>query len=215
MNADHSLLSHLALCFSSFLVHGFLPSQFMDIFLTPRLKDSKGKITSSDNYRGIAKANILSKLFEIILLHKIQPCLTTTDHQFGYKSGVGTDSSILVLKEVAKRYQSRSTNVFLAFLDASKAFDRVSFTVLFNILEKRGVPNYIIRLLSFWYSSQEVQAQWGNDFSDMFKVSNGVKQGGILSPYLFNVYIDELSDRLNKINVGCYHGGLKINHIRH
>ena len=114
---------------------------------------------------------------------------------------------------MAKRYQSRSTNVFLAFLDASKAFDRVSFTVLFNILQKRGVPNYIIRLLSFWYSSQEVQAQWGNDLSDMFKVSNGVKQGGILSPYLFNVYIDELSERLNKMNVGCYHGGLKINHI--
>ena len=55
--------------------------------------------------------------------------------------------------------------------------------------------------------------RWGNDLSEFFGVSNGVRQGGILSPYLFNVYMDNLSSRLNICKVGCFHSGLLINHI--
>ena len=50
-------------------------------------------------------------------------------------------------------------------------------------------------------------------YSDKFKVTNGVRQGGILSPYLFNVYVDELSEELKKCNVGCNLNGHLINHI--
>ena len=49
--------------------------------------------------------------------------------------------------------------------------------------------------------------------SEPFTVSNGVRQGGILSPLLFNVYVDDLSIRLNKLNIGCTIGGMVINHI--
>ena len=55
--------------------------------------------------------------------------------------------------------------------------------------------------------------RWGDAYSAKFKVTNGVRQGGILSPYLFNVYVDELSEELNKCNVGCNLNGLLINHI--
>ena len=49
--------------------------------------------------------------------------------------------------------------------------------------------------------------------SDSFNVSNGVRQGGVLSPYLFAVYMDDLSSELNKVNAGCSVGNLKLNHI--
>ena len=55
--------------------------------------------------------------------------------------------------------------------------------------------------------------RWGDAYSAKFKVTNGVRQGGILSPYLFNVYVDELSEELNKGNVGCNLNGHLINHI--
>ena len=55
--------------------------------------------------------------------------------------------------------------------------------------------------------------RWGKLLSDTFKVSNGVRQGGILSPRLFNVYMDELSTELNKLNIGCAIGEILINHL--
>ena len=65
----------------------------------------------------------------------------------------------------------------------------------------------------FWYGNQTMHVKWGNSISDGFKVGNGVRQGGVLSPYLFNVYMDELSSNLNKLNIGCSIGSSKINHV--
>ena len=55
--------------------------------------------------------------------------------------------------------------------------------------------------------------RWGDPYSAKFKVTNGVRQGGILSPYLFNVYVDELSEELDKCNIGCNINEHLINHI--
>ena len=58
-----------------------------------------------------------------------------------------------------------------------------------------------------------MSVKWGDLFSDKFHVTNGVRQGGILSPFLFNVYMDELSIKLSAINTGCSIGGYLINHL--
>ena len=50
-------------------------------------------------------------------------------------------------------------------------------------------------------------------FSELFHVSNGVRQGGVLSPYLFAVYLDDLSNELNNIKAGCYIGEVLLNHL--
>ena len=78
---------------------------------------------------------------------------------------------------------------------------------------KRGVPGYLIRILIFWYSNQKMLVRWGSTMSDSFTVSNGVRQGGILSPYLFNVYMDALSIRLKKHYAGCKIANKIINHL--
>ena len=63
------------------------------------------------------------------------------------------------------------------------------------------------------YQKQEMTVRWGVCNSDSFKVTNSVRQGGILSPQLFNIYIDGLSDILNKSSVSGSIGGKRINHM--
>ena len=120
---------------------------------------------------------------------------------------------IYAFKEAVLKYRSLNSNVYSCFLDASKAFDRVNHYVLFDKLIKRGVPLYVVRILIFWYTTQTMYVRWNNVISSGFGVTNGVRQGGILSPYLFCVYMDDLSNRLNDIKVGCSIGATLINHL--
>jgi len=66
---------------------------------------------------------------------------------------------------------------------------------------------------NFRYTEQDINVQWGNTLSTSFKVFNGVRHGGILSPHIFNVYMDDLSDKLNMSKTGCNFNNMFINHL--
>ena len=202
-----------AKCLTGFLVHGFLPDSLMSVMLVPIIKDKSGKINSKDNYRPIAIASTMSKLLELLLLERLSNYLLTSSHQFGFKARHSADACIYVLKEAVDSYVEQQSSVYLCFLDASKAFDRVNHFTLFNKLVKRGVPGYLIRILVYWYSKQCMTIRWGSTMSKSFHVSNGVRQGGILSPYLFSLYMDDLSSSLNNIYAGCKLSTRIINHL--
>ena len=68
------------------------------------------------------------------------------------------------------------------------------------------VPVFIVKMLVYWYSHQEMFIRWGNSCSNKFYVTNEVKQGGILSPALFNVYMNNLSVTLNQSGIGGFLG---------
>ena len=72
---------------------------------------------------------------------------------------------------------------------------------------------YCWSFISYWYAKQTMRVRWGDCISSPFRVSNGVRQGGILSPYLFNMYMDDLSCLLNCCNTGCVSGDTIINHL--
>ncbi len=74
-------------------------------------------------------------------------------------------------------------------LDASKAFDKVKYCKLFNALLNRNVSPLILRLFSVLYTNQTLQIKWKSITGAGFSVLNGVKEGGVLSPVLFAVYI--------------------------
>ena len=194
-------------------MHGFIPSNCLTTMLVPVSKSSVKDVRDPNNYRPIALASVISKLFERIILDSTIGLLSTCDNQFGFKAKHGTDLCVFVLKQIVAYYNERGSPVFSVFVDSSKAFDRVSHNILFDKLIERNVSLCFVRLLSFWYVRQRMVVKWGNCFSTYFSVSNGVRQGGILSPYLYAVYIDELSSALNKITAGCYVGNHKINHL--
>ena len=140
------------------------------------------------------------------MLYRISHFRETWPNQFGFKPSLGTDTCIYVLKEMVDKYESLNGGMYMCFLDASKAFDRVKHSVIVNKLTRRGVPGYNVKLLSYWYAKQTMRVRWGDCISSPFRVSNGVRQGCILPPYLFNVYMDDLSSLLNCCNTGCVSG---------
>ncbi len=71
------------------LTHGILPDSVLSVLLVPVVKDKTGKMSSIDNYRPIALASVLSKVFERILLDRLHEYIVTTDNQFGFKSKHG------------------------------------------------------------------------------------------------------------------------------
>ncbi len=112
----------------------------------------------------------------------------------------------LVTKEIVIYYWNRHSRVYAAFIDALKAFDRISYDCLFGILIKRVIPLIIIRTIMDMYDRQESRAMWDNKYGHYFKCINGVHQGGVVSPLMFNVYMDELIKEMQSAGIGCYVG---------
>ena len=108
---------------------------------------------------------------------------------------------------MVSHYLHKDSKVYGCFLDASKAFDRVDHRLLFQILSDRDLPKPILKFIFSWYSSQSLTVKWKSTFSSPFGVSNGVRQGGVLSPILFTVYLDVLISRLVKLDIGCHLAG--------
>ena len=211
--ANDNICILLSLLFSSLFSHSFVPVNLTKVTLVPLIKNKAGDITDRDNYRPIALATILSKVAEHLLLNRCEEFLHTSSYQFGFKSGHATDLCIYALKETIQYYKLRGSPVFACFLDARKAFDRVNHWSLLKKLLTRGAPCYIVKFLMIWFQTQLFCVQWGASLSEYFHVSNGVRQGGIISPRLFNMYVDELNYRLSKCGVGCNIGGSFLNNF--
>ena len=165
------------------------------------------------NYRPIAITTIASKIFESLFLAHLQPFLKTTDNQFGFKTNHSTDACIYLLKEVINYYCKSDSPIFLCFVDVRKAFDRVNYLKLFLKLTVKGPPLHLIGLLNYWFRTQQFCISWDNVLSRCFGSSNGLRQGGILSPHLFNAYIDDLNHELNTLPIGCMMNGVNINNL--
>lgn len=211
--AHGSLIDMLASCFTAMLSHGHLPVTFMHCIVRPIVKNKKVNLSDWNNYRPISIASSASKIFETVIFMKAFDCLHTTSAQFGFKKKLSTLHAVYALKEICHSYTTAGGPVYLCFLDASKAFDRVNHSTLFSKLMYRGMPPVLLRLLKNWYQNQTLQVLWCNKLSVSFTVSNGVREGGVLSPYLFNIYNDDLSIKLSECNVGCAIGTTFINHL--
>ena len=185
----------------------------MEVLIIPLIKSRLKDQSSSSNYRPIAVATAASKIMESLLMDRLEDYLYSSDNQFGFKSKHSTELCIFALKEVIQYYKYLNTPIFVCFIDIKSAFDRVSFWKLFTKLLDRGTPLYLVELLEYWYTTQQLFIKWGNTESQCFNMSNGIRQGSILSPYLFNVYVDDLNIKLNETKVGCYVSNRPVNNF--
>ena len=126
--------------------------------------------------------------------------------QYGFKKKHSTNQCTFVVNEVLQYYANNNSNTLLTLIDASKAFDRVHYIKLFKLLISRNICPIVARFLRVLYTNQTFRVKWCSHVTDLTHASNGVKQGGVMSPLLFTVYIDELLIRLQKCGYGCYIG---------
>ncbi len=137
---------------------------------------------------------------------RYEDLLSTSGLQFSYKPKHSTMMCSRTLKEVVNYDRKRHSNIYAVFIDASKAFDRVKYDCTFSILIKKGIPVIIVRIIMDMYENQESHVTWNGTYGDYFKCSNGVQQGGVTSPVLFTIDMDELTTRHDKSGTGCFIG---------
>ena len=94
--------------------------------------------------------------------------------------------------------------MYAAALDFSEAFDKVNHYKLFVSLIKAGVPVCFVQLLANWYSKLFVAVKWNGSLSYLFSVSSGVRQGSVLSPALFTVFVNVFIVCIRSADLGCY-----------
>ena len=202
------LYLHISMLINVMIVHSFAPDPFLCATVIPIPKNVRKSKNSSANYRSIAIGNIVGKILDKIVLAKHAHILDTSELQFGFKNSHSTVQCTFVFNEIVQLFTSKGSHCYTVLLDATKAFDRVHFVKLFSLLLERSMCPTIVKLLVFMYTNQSLRVRWHSSTTDPFLCSNGIKQGGVLSPILFCVYMDEVLKRLKECGVGCRMGDL-------
>ena len=207
LNAPDIFFDLMALIYRSWLIHGSVTLSLLSCAFLPLFKGGLKDPSLTDSYRAIAGSSLLLKLFDNVILLIWGDRLGTDSLQFGFKSGTSTTECSWLMMEVASYYVRRGTPCLMTLLDCSKAFDMCKFSILFQKLHQKNLPAIVIRTLIFIYEEQTAWVSWGSARSAQFGIVNGTRQGSVLSPGFFSVYIDELLVKLRKSGVGCHIGG--------
>ena len=116
----------------------------------------------------------------------------------------------------SSKKQEFQKNIYFCFIDYAKAFDCVDHNKLWKILQEMGIPDHLICLLRNLYTGQEATVRTGHGTTDLFQIGKGVRQGCILSPYLFNLYTEYImqNSRLDEAQAGIKIARRNINNLR-
>ncbi|XP_063613942.1 uncharacterized protein LOC134787155 [Penaeus indicus] len=154
----------------------------------------KGDTQQCSNNRTIALISHSSKILLKIIADRMQMKLKAeiAEEQVGFKRGTGTRNQILNLKMIIEKNREHSEDLYLCFIDYTKAFDLVIHEELWNNMRNMGFPEHIILLLKAMYDEQKAAVRANYGLTDWFEIDQGVRQGCILSPHLFNLYSENV-----------------------
>ena len=133
---------------------------------------------------------IVRKVLADILLQRLHFVLTDVypESQDGYRSGRGTIDGIFTVRQLMEKTKEQRCNLYIAFIDFTKAFDTVNRQLLFSLLEKIGCPPKLIGMLKCLYSHVKARLIIDGELSKLFDYNSGVKQGWKLAPSLYGIY---------------------------
>ena len=200
------LRSHLLSLYNAMFTHAFLPSVLVTGIIIPILKKSTLDPNVANNYRPITLGSTHGKIIEILLM----PTDNANPNQFGFRKGRSTSMACSLLNDLLTYCSYKNSPVFVCSLDAEKCFDTIWHEGLFYKL--LGIfPKWHWLFLYKWYKSMECIVRWNCSTSQPFRVYRGTKQGSILSPKLFNIFIDELLSELSSCDAGVRIGNDQFN----
>ena len=156
------------------------------------------------NYRAITLSSSILKLYERILLKRLQNCISKPLHplQGGFQKKMGSMMTSLIVKESIHFCQEKNSKLYTCFLDARQAFDRVWHDGLIYKLHQLGVNITLLKTVIAMHIEMYSRVLHAGHYSDWFPVLQGTRQGGVWSPFLYLCYINDLIDILSKSNLG-------------
>ena len=183
-----------------------MPEDWYEGIIKPLHKEGSKEILS--NYRGITISCVIYKVLVTIVEQQVMEFVEDKgllgEHQGAFRKGRRCEDHLFSLKGICSIRKSKKEKTYLAYLDVSKAFDTVCRDTLFKHLWKMGIQGKTWKIIKMLYSKVANTVVFGQLESDLFEVTNGLKQGCVLSPCLFNMVMVNLDDMLNG------HGGITI-----
>ena len=201
--AHPSVIIILRTLFNIMIHTGIVPDEF-GIGITTPIPKFKGckRSVSADDFRGITICPIISKIFEYCIIKHVN--FKTSNRQFGFKKKVGCINSLHTVRKVINYFNVRKSTVNIGVIDLKKAFDKCNSFGILCMLQKRNVNSGIINILENWFAKNSTTVKWNNVTSSRVPLLSGVKQGGVLSPILFTLFVDCVLELLEESNLGCF-----------
>ena len=166
-----------------------MPDDFRDALIVSLYKN-KGSKADCGNYRGISLLSIAGKIFARIILNRLVTVSEANlpETQCGFRPGRSTVDMIFTVRQVQEKCLEQNLDLYSVFIDLTKAFDTVSREALWPILAKYGCPPKFVGMIRLFHDGMKGQVLSNGDQSDSFEITNGVKQGCVLAPVLFNLF---------------------------
>lgn len=202
-----SVLANVLANFYSLIIStATVPSVFTSGVIIPILKKPSCDPNTPSNYRPITLSSIHSKIAEMLLM----PDVAINDCQYGFREGRGTTFVTSTINDCAAYYIDRQSSLFCCSLDAEKCFDSIWHAGLMYKLWPILPPHHWMFLYR-WYKATSAVVRWNGSKSLPFQITKGMRQGSLLSPALFNIFMDEMLDILKATNNGARIFDLTIN----
>ena len=158
------------------------------------------------NYRPIAVCDTMCKIFCGILNERLSEIVERNkvmgEEQNGFRKDRRGEDSMFVVNEVIERARKDGRKKYLAFLDIEKAYDRVDRKMLCEVLKKIGMSGKIVNIIRSMYENTRAKFSMGDLETGWVHSKRGVRQGCVLSPLLFGLYVEELAIRVKGTGLG-------------